>query len=174
MMRMSWYRLRASIRDSPKGVITLGFMYGLVQECVLGLSIEEMSSLLADAMGSKSVEAEAQNAESPAFDDVIVQVSVALPAVEKYIQKQWDKVCTAVSDMSKSLPLAEIHTHFMKHGLNFTLEQLCLLPEWETKMSKSGMLSSRSERILGTSRRGVSDRVDSMLRSKIKVSCSVT
>ena len=37
-------------------------------------------------------------------------------------------------------------------------------------MSKSGMLSSRSERILGTSRRGVSDRVDSMLRSKIKVS----
>ena len=75
------------------------------------------------------------NAESPAFDDVIVQVSVAL-CVEKYIQKQWDKVCCCRD--CRNPPWLK-YAHFMKHGLN-TLENSASY-RVEAKMSKSGMLS---------------------------------
>ena len=40
--------------------------------------------------------------------------------------------------------------------------------EWTEAKTSNGLLTSRSEQILRTSRRGLSDRVESMLREKIK------
>ena len=169
IMRMAWYRLRASVRDSPSGVINLGHIYALSQQCLLGLTTEQLSSLLADAMGDAVAEAEVQGgAQYMAFDDIEVKVPDALKTVEKHIQKQWDKICRAVCDMPKSLSLADAHASFLQHGLNLSLEQLCLLPEWAATKSGSRLLTSRSEQILRTSRRGLSDRVESILREKIK------
>lgn len=169
VMRMAWYRLRATVRDSPNGVLSLGNIYSLCQKCLLGLTTEQLSSLLADAMGDASAEVEAQGGEQNiAFDDIVVKVPDALKTLEKHIQKQWDKVCRSVRNMSKSILLADAHACLLQHGLNVPLEQFCLLPEWTEAKTSNGLLTSRSEQILRTSRRGLSDRVESMLHEKIK------
>ena len=167
VMRVTWYRFRAQVRDSQNSMITLGKIYTLSQQYILGLDTEQMSALLADAMGGGTTEAGNQ-ANDESFDNVQVKVADALRSVEKYIQRQWDKVCMAISDMDKTLTLGEAHSSFLKHGLKLSLEEICHLPDWSMKSASGGLFSLSSHQLLKTSRINLSDRVEKLLKDKIK------
>ena len=117
------------------------------------------------------------------IDKIEVSTVRALPALEREIQKQWDKVCRALSTMKAraaggtggKISLSTAQKVLLSHGVIITVADLCHLPDWAGKLSLGGNgignMSSRSQQLLLTARRpgaGNSERVESMLRDNIK------